>query len=157
MQSPFTRLSRTPPIIWVSLLCAVLILVGAGFLGAFTRSQQPAPEPPPQVVVQVIPTASTTNPTFTPRPLLPSETSPAILLEPVETPAPLPTDTVPPPTLEPTATEPLPTATEGVPLQQPTVTTPPPTARASNDPNLLPNGVRYGERKPNLPGRIVRI
>lgn len=35
--------------------------------------------------------------------------------------------------------------------------TPRPTRAARRDPNILPNGVRYGERTPNLPGRIVRI
>jgi len=28
---------------------------------------------------------------------------------------------------------------------------------ARPDPNILPNGVRYGERRPKLPGRIVRV
>jgi len=151
MLSPFTRLGRTPPVIWVVLLLSVLILVGAGLLGALSRSQQPTPEPP-QVVVQVLPTIT---PGSTPRPLLPSETSPAVLLEPVETPAPLPTDTLP--AIEPTATEPPPTPTLVVAPEERTATIPPPTAQASSDPNLLPNGVRYGERKPKIPNRIVRI
>lgn len=140
-------MSRTPPAIWVALLLSVVILVGAGLLGALSRTQQPAPEPPPQVVVQILPT---TNPNATPKPLLPSETTHAVLLEPVETLAPLPTDTVPP--IEPNAT-----ATVVVIPEQPTATKPPLTAQASNDPGLLPNGVRYGERKPKIPNRIVRI
>ena len=151
MISPFTRLNRTPSIIWVSLLVSVLILIGAGLIGSLNRSQQPVPDPAPQVVVQVLPTAS---PGATNKPLLPSETTHPVLLEPLETPAPLPTDTLPPvePTIEPTST-----ATAVVVPEEPTATKVPPTARASNDPNLLPNGVRYGERKPNLPNRIVRI
>ena len=152
MLSPFTRLSRTPPAIWISLFLSVLILIGAGLLGALYRSQQLAPDPPPQVVVQVLPT---TNPGTTPKPLLPSETSPAVLFEPVETPVSLPTDTLP--SIEPTAIEPTATASVAVILGQATATKPPATAQASNDPNLLPNGVRYGERRPKLPNRIVRI
>ncbi len=150
MLSPFTRLNRTPPAIWVALLFSVVILVGAGLVGALARSQQPAPEPP-QMVAQILPAA---NLSTTPKPLLPSETSHPVLLEPAETLAPLPTATAPPiePTVEPTAT-----ATGVVIPEQPTATEPPPTAQASNDPDLLPNGVRYGERKPELPSRIVRI
>ena len=152
MLSPLTRLSRTPPPIWIALLLSVMILIGAGIFGAFSRSQQPSPEPP-QVVVQILPT---TSPPATTKPLLPSETSPAILFEPVETPVPLPTDTVPP--IEPTAIEPTATATLVVIPVQPSATKPLPTAQALQpDPNLLPNGVRYGERRPNLPNRIVRI
>jgi len=119
------------------------------------------------VVVQILPTASPgnpDNPDVTPRPLLPSETSPAVLLEPVETPAPLPTDTAPPleptiePTFEPTVIEPTAAATVVVAPNRPAATRPPPTAQArQTDPNILPNGVRYGERKPKLPNRIVRI
>ena len=158
MLSPLTRLNRTPPIVWVAILFSVLILIVAALVGVLNRSQQPAPQPPKVAVVEVLPTAI---PKATSKLLLPSETTHPVLLEPVESPTPLPTDTVayvePTATLEPTATEPPPTATAAVAPQQPTATKPAPTARASNDPNVLPNGVRYGERKPKLPNRVVRI
>jgi sortase A len=45
------------------------------------------------------------------------------------------------------------------PTLQPTIdiSAPKPAPTKTPDPNLMPNGVRYGDHKPNLPYRIVRI
>lgn len=163
MLSPFTRLSRTPFPIWSAVLLSAVLLVLAGLLGALSRSQQPAPEPIP-VVVQALPTS---EPGSTPRPLLPSVATRSVLIEPLNTPAPLPTDTPLPvaptsivPPIAPTTIELLSTPTLPPTLPSPTSKRARPsiTAQAvSPKPDLLPNGARYGERKPNIPSRIVRI
>lgn len=66
------------------------------------------------------------------------------------TPQPPPTDTPPPPPTN-TSLPPSPPAAQAKANQQPAP------AKAKSDPNILPNGVRYGDHTPKLPDRIVRI
>jgi sortase A len=75
------------------------------------------------------------NPTAAEKPLLP-DPAPGIGIQV----SPVPTSP-PAPTAQPAPDKSTPKA---VPIKTP-------------DPNLLPNGVRYGDHKPNLPDRIVRI
>jgi sortase A len=69
---------------------------------------------------------------------------------------------VPPATATSTAT-PTPTSTITSTATPTTTFTPSPVPTATpqpaptRDPNILPNGVRYGDHNPNLPGRVVRI
>ncbi|MFL5734491.1 MAG: sortase [Chloroflexia bacterium] len=80
-------------------------------------------------------------------------------------PVPVSTDTstpIPPTSVPPTSTAP-PTeapvqaqAPTSKPTAKPTAK-PAPKKKTAAGPLILPNGVRYGDHKPNLPGRIVRI
>lgn len=67
----------------------------------------------------------------------------------------------PPATPTPTATptpSPEPTAIPQTATPQPVSPTAlPVTPSPTRDPSILPNGVRYGDHHPNLPGRVVRI
>jgi sortase A len=81
----------------------------------------------------------------------PSDTAVSLPPTSTDTPQPLPSDTpVVAPTAPPTFTAAPPTATPKAGASRPKAT-------ATKDPNIMPNGVRYGDHTPNLPDRIVRI
>src|SRR5438045_265100 len=106
---------------------------------------------PPPPIAQVAHLVVVT-PTSAPKPPSPSATA-----SPQPSDTPLPTFTQPPTaTVTSTATSVPPTQT---PPPAPTQTPKPTKAAASkkNGPLILPNGVRYGDHTPDLPGRIVRI
>lgn len=74
------------------------------------------------------------------------------------TPQPPPTDTPPPPPTNTTAPPPTNTSLPPSPATaQAKANQQPAPAKAKSDPNILPNGVRYGDHTPKLPDRIVRI
>jgi sortase A len=82
--------------------------------------------------------------------------SPYVVVKPEDLlPNPAASETVPVPTAVPTNTStPAPAQAE----TPPAVATPAKAApKKASGPLILPNGVRYGDHKPNLPGRIVRI
>jgi sortase A len=111
----------------------------------------PAVVASPSVTVAVARVAPTTRPTREATAVPATATT----VPPTDTPAPpAPTDTPVPEPTPPTLPEPEATSTT---LPLIVVDTPTRVAAKPADPNLLPNGVRYGDPRPNLPNRIVRV
>lgn len=133
----------------MSLLALLGLLSVAGFSlpgnsGVITEvARRAEPTPAAKVIVRVVRTPVPSTP--------PTATATATT---TATPSPVPTDTPqpsPPPLLPAVATiDPSQEAARAANGSQPN---PSPT----RDPNILPNGVRYGDHHPNLPGRVVRI
>ncbi|MEO8287687.1 MAG: sortase [Chloroflexota bacterium] len=149
-------LASRSSIILIVLACLLLIASMAMTVMSFVRSTLPSSTVESRVSptilalgVHVVETARPTLslPSATPTIIAPTETP--TLDPPTLTPAP-PTEA---PTLPPTPEVVLPTATATTPPAPPAPTI----AAFRPDPNLLPNGVRYGDHKPDLAGRIVRI
>jgi len=130
---------------------AAIFAVAAFMLLGMARSPEVDPAPPTPAPAHT----ATAERTATPRP---SATS-----RPSDTPSALPVviDTAVPDML-PDPAPPAPAGTPEPPVAR--VTEAPPTSVAkaprgtpTRDPNLLPNGVRYGDHRPKLASRIVRI
>jgi sortase A len=135
---------------------AIVFVVAAFLLLGMSHPSVVRPVPAtPTVAYTAIPESTdtpTVRPTATPEPADTPTTQPTAEPTAIPTAAPdvLPDpapDAQPPPTETP---EPAPAATRPSTARAPKGT---PTA----DPNILPNGVRYGDHRPNLPSRIVRI
>ena len=134
---------------------AIVVAVAAFVLLGMARPSVDTPvlpTPAPAYTATPEPT-STPLPTATPRPpdtptaeptAVPTEV-PDVLPDPAPEAPPPPTETPEPPAPAPAT----PTAVSSVGKA--------PRGTPTPDPNMLPNGVRYGERRPNLPSRIVRI
>ncbi|MFL5732510.1 MAG: sortase, partial [Chloroflexia bacterium] len=86
-----------------------------------------------------------------PEDVLPNPAASETVPLPVPTDVPTNTSTPPPP---PATTTSAPAQAQA---QTPKPTAKPPLTRKASGPLMLPNGVRYGDHKPKLPGRIVRI
>lgn len=140
---------------WLLFAAIFIVFIGAlTLLGQhsvdepeITRAQQEGTTPTAQVITYAV--TQEPAPTATPEPsaTLTSEPSPTstatatVSATATETATPAP----PPPTNTPVATA---TAIPKAKAQNP---------KPSSDPNILPNGVRYGDRTPKLLNRVVRI
>lgn len=159
------NLSGKTTIIAVVLLA--LLGIGATGLLLFGRGgsegpPQAAATPTPQTLARVESTP-TSRPTDTPEPPTNTPIPPTNTLEPTATAAAAPTEPPPPPLGEQTGINPaeagviLVKSPTPVPPAPPPTATPAPAAKQQPSVPTLPNGVRYGDRTPNLANRIVRI
>jgi sortase A len=145
-------------------LIALLGLAGISLLGGPGGPQQALATATPPAVAVVVNAPAPTSP-----PVLPTNTPqlPTATPQPADTATPQPVAAVaadamptPPPgaVVKPSDASPNPAASEAVPV--PTATSAPAKpapAKATPAVPMLPNGVRYGDRKPKIPDRIVRI
>lgn len=154
-----------------TLIASLLVLLFALFIGLPRLRNAPAsltipPQPSPIAPTIAAPVALKSTVAVT----LPTATSvPVAALVVSDTATPLPVVVSDLALVPPTAAPLLPDPAPGVGIQvTPVPTTPPPTPQPAQpttkpaatkppDPNILPNGVRYGDHKPKLADRIVRI
>ena len=136
---------------FIATLAVVIVMALFVLLGMSRQPVEPPPAPTPlpaaTATAESTPTArptSTSAPTEAPTPQAVDTAVPDVLPEPDPEAEPAPTETPEPPVTRNTPTTPASTGkvTRGTPTP---------------DPNILPNGVRYGDHRPDLPSRIVRI